>query len=274
MLNLITAPFAGITYPLRALRLFHSHPPLRQYLIIPMVINAVVGSGLYWGLLIPGWQRIDRILNGLTLTWEQWVETLPPRLGFLVVVAVGLAGLAKVLFVVGLLLTVGFLLVQFGTLLGAPWYGQLSEKLEKMRTGQVTVVEVGIVRDLGRAIAFELKKLTLALPLGLLCFGLNFVPGFGPLLATSLGLSLGILLICMDFLDPPLERRRLPFRHKLALVFRHFPVTLPFGVVCFGLVSIPFVNLLTVPLCIAGGTLLYCDRIQPTHSFDRHGSSN
>lgn len=263
MLQAITAPFAAASYPLRALRLFLTHPPLRQYLVMPMVVNGVVGAGLYWGLLIPGWEQIERLLDQLILTWSHWVASLPAWLGFLTALALVVTGVAKVIFVVGLLLTVGFLLVQFGTLLGAPWYGKLSEQLEKLRTGQVEAIEVGIVRDLGRAIAFELKKLTIGLPLGLICFILHFLPGVGSLVATGLGLSGAVLLLCLDFLDSPLERRRLQFRQKLRLVLRHAPLTVPFGLVCFLLVSLPFVNLLTVPLCISGGTLLYCDRIRP-----------
>lgn len=263
MLNLLTAPFAGVSYPLRALRLFYTHPPLRQYLIIPILINGLVGAGLYWGLLIPGWAQIDRFLDQLAVTGLQWIESLPAWLGFLAVLTTVLTGVAKVIFVVGLLLTVGFLLVQFGTLLGAPWYGQLSEQLERLRTGQVDAIDVGIVRDIGRAIAFELKKLVIGVPLGFLCFGLHFLPGVGSILATVLGLSGAVLLLCLDFLDSPLERRRLRFRQKLRLVLRHLPLTAPFGLVCLGLVSLPFVNLLTVPLCIGGGTLLYCDRLRP-----------
>jgi CysZ protein len=38
------------------------------------------------------------------------------------------------------------------------------------------------------------------------------------------------------------------------------PATAGFGLVCLGLVSIPFFNLFAVPLCITAGTLFYCDQ--------------
>jgi CysZ protein len=263
MLKPLTNPLISTTYPLRALQVFQANPPLRKYLVLPLGINVVVGLALYGLLLIPGWERIDRLLDGINQRWDQWVETLPAAWEFLAVIAIVATAIAKIILVVGLLLLVGFVLVQCGTVLGAPWYGQLSERMERLRTGRVEVVEVGILRDVGRAIAFELKKLTLAIPLGFLCFVLHFFPGVGSLLATILGLSLATTLICLDFLDPPLERRRMQFRRKLGLVLRHLPTTAPFGLVCLALVSVPVLNLVMVPLCIAAGTLLYCDRLRP-----------
>ena len=47
------------------------------------------------------------------------------------------------------------------------------------------------------------------------------------------------------------------------------PASLGFGLVCFVLVGIPFLNLFAIPLCMAAGTLFFCDRIaaqMPTSS--------
>ena len=58
---------------------------------------------------------------------------------------------------------------------------------------------------------------------------------------------------------PPLERRRLKFRHKIQFVFARFPSSAGFGLICLSLISIPLLNLVVVPLCVSGGTLLFCD---------------
>jgi CysZ protein len=171
--------------------------------------------------------------------------------------------LLQFLLVVGLLLLTGLLLVQFGVLLGAPWYGQLSEQLEELRTGQLHTVEVCIVRDISRALLFELKKLVLAVGVGLLLLLLNLVPGIGTIAAAIGGVTLAATIICLDFLDAPMERRRLPFRDKLGIVFQSLPASASFSLICLGLVSIPLLNLLTIPLCVASGTLFFCDRIYP-----------
>jgi CysZ protein len=77
------------------------------------------------------------------------------------------------------------------------------------------------------------------------------------------GVALASMIACMDFLDAAVERRRPRFRQKLAIVFRTLPGSASFGLVCLGLVSIPFVNLLSIPVCVAAGTLFFCDRVLP-----------
>ncbi|MCS6814263.1 MAG: EI24 domain-containing protein [Cyanobacteria bacterium] len=239
---------AGVTYPLRLLRLFIQQPRLLSYIIVPVVLNILVGVGLYIGILLPGWQGIDRLIANLP-TWAAFLDW---------VLRILLAG--------GLLLLLGFLLAQFGTLLGAPWYGQLAEQLEQWRLGSLLPAEPfsvrSVIRDVGRAILYEVKKLVVSLGVGglLLVVGL-VIPGVGPAIATIGGITLSALIICMDFFDAPLERRRWTFRAKLGTVFRTMPASISFGLVSLGLVSIPLLNFVTVPLCVAAGTLLVCDRV-------------
>ena len=191
------------------------------------------------------------------------IVNLPAWLGILEYLIVVLGWLLHLLLVVSLLLVTGFLLTQFGVLLGSPWYGQLSQQLEEIRAGQSHTIEVGILTDLWRAILFELKKLVLVAIAGATLLVLNFLPVIGTLAAAIGGLLLTLTIVCLDFLDAPLERRRLRFRDKLKLVLRSLPASAGFSLVCLGLIGIPLINLLTIPLCVASGTLFFCDRILP-----------
>jgi len=264
---IVTGVFGGLvvgaSYPLRAIALFAKRPRLLTYLIVPMIINVLLGLLLYVGLLLPGW----RALGELALQLNGWINglevSLPAWLYWLSGVAWAVAWLLRSLLVVLLLGAIGFILAQFGTLLGAPWYGQLSERIEQLRLGQLETVEVGLVRDVGRALGFELKKLVVLLGASLLFLLLNLLPGLGTGLAAAGGVATAALLTCMDFLDAPLERRRLRFRRKLGLVLRHLPVTASFSLACLFLLSVPLLNLLMVPVCVAAGTLLFCDRLWP-----------
>ncbi len=265
---------AGATYPLRALRVFWRSPRLLQYLIVPILINGLVGVGLYLGLLLPGWQAI----TGLVLGLDRWVDGLllglPAWLRVLDYAIIALGWSLRVLLLLGLSLIVGFLLLQFGTLLGSPWYGQLSEQLERDRLGRAEVVAVGLVQDLWRALLFELKKLLLWLAIALPLLGLNLIPGFGPLVISLSWITLTAFIACLDFLDGPAERRRFPFRRKLAIVLRALPASASFSAICWLLISIPFVNLVTIPLCVAAGTLFWCDRVFPRLQAHEAGSPN
>ena len=181
--------------------------------------------------------------------------------------ASALGALLRILLIIGLLIATGFVLVRFGVVLGSPWYTRLSAELELLRGGQPLPDQgAGLptaLRDLGRALAFELRKLLLVVLIGGLLLLLNLIPVAGQLLATAGWIALGATITCLDFFDYPLERRLLGFRAKLGLIRRSFPASAGFGLACLGLVSIPFVNLLSIPLCVAAGTLFFCDRIAP-----------
>jgi CysZ protein len=253
----------GATYPFRVLAVFKRTPRLWGYIAIPILVNFLVGVVLYTGLLFFGWDSVAYLMGSLTHWIDSLITNLPRWLGILDYLIIGIGWLLRLLLVVGLLLLTGFVLVQFGVLLGAPWYGQLSEQLEELRTGQLHIVEVGIVRDIGRAILFELKKLVLVVGVGIGLLLLNLVPGIGTLAATVGGFALATTIVCLDFMDAPLERRRLRFREKLRIVFRSLPASASFSWVCLVLVSVPLLNLLTIPLCVASGTLFFCDRVLP-----------
>jgi CysZ protein len=257
---------AGATYPFRSLAVFRRTPRLWGYVAIPILVNFVVGVALYAGLVFFGLESVEGLIVNLSHWLDALIAKLPAWLSFLEYLIIGVGFLLRLLLVVGLLLVIGFLFVQFGVLLGSPWYGKLSEQLEEVRTGQLQVVEVGIVQDISRALLYELKKLVLAMGVGLPLLLLNLVPGIGTVIATVGGVTLGATIVCLDFLDAPMERRRLRFREKLGLIFRSLPASASFSLVCLGMVSIPLLNLLTIPLCVASGTLFFCDRIYPNLS--------
>jgi CysZ protein len=232
----------GAGCPWRAIRLLVRQPVLWRYVAIPVGLNLLVGVVLYTTLLLAGFHLIGVLVEG----WPPWM-----------------AWLLRGLLVIALFVALGYLLVRFGVVLGAPFYSRLSELLEERLRGTAPasppITLTGIARDLGRAMAFELKKLLLALAIGLPMLLLHLIPGAGSVLALLGGLALGATLACLDFFDPPLERRRLSFRAKLAFIRRHLPGSAGFGLVCLGLVSLPLLNLLTVPVCIAAGTIFFCE---------------
>ncbi|MBC8162548.1 MAG: EI24 domain-containing protein [Roseiflexaceae bacterium] len=239
--------FNGATYPFRALGYLARNPQLWGFVIVPILVNIIVAAVLYVGLLAGGFAAIDNVV--VDTGWGDVLE-----------------GLLRLVLVVGLLIVAGFLLVRFGVVLGSPWYGKLSERIEADKLGSAPPAEPltprGIARDLGRALSFELKKLALFLLIGGLLLLVNVIPVAGQIIAAVGWVLLGDWIACLDFFDGPQERRRLRFREKLANVRRALPGSAGFGLVAFGLVSIPFVNLLAIPLCVAAGTLFFCDHVR------------
>ncbi len=232
----------GFSYPLRAIRFIVRQPVLWRYIVIPIVLNIMIGLILYTTLLWAGFQAIEAFLVG----WPLWIEWL-----------------IRGLLVIALFLGLGYILVRFGVVLGSPFYSRLSELIEERLRGVVRTASptapASVVHDVLRALLFELKKLLLVLLIGTPTLLLNLIPGVGTLLATGAGIAIGVTITCLDFFDPPLERRRLSFRGKLSFIRRHLPASAGFGLICLGLVSIPFFNLIAVPICITAGTLFFCE---------------
>ncbi len=260
---------AGVTYPLEAVLLLLRSPRLLSLVVMPIVVNTILGVLLYVGVLIPGWQWISQLSTGLPTGTAAWIAALPPWLSHLLgwlPVGVGfLDDLLQGVLAIALLIILGLLLVQFGAIIGAPWYGNLAEQVERHRMGQLPAGPMSLgraLKDVWRAIAFQGKKLILLAIAAPLLLIFNVLP-LGGLIASTGWISLAIVLILLDFIDPPLERRRLSFRTKLGIVHRTFPASGTFGFVCLWLVSIPFLNLLTVPLCVVAGTLFCCDYALP-----------
>jgi CysZ protein len=235
---------AGVSYPLRALGMINRNPRLWRYVVVPILVNLAVGAVLYLGIYVGALRALEAQFGGAA-------ESGLGAVFFWVVQA---------LLAVTLAVGIGFVLVRFGVVLGSPWYGQLSEELENMLTGRTRPahkLSAGeILGDIGRALQFEGKKLLLVLAIWLPSLLLLLIPAAGGLLYAGIGIALGATIACLDFFDGPLERRRLGFRQKLGTVRRLLPGSASFGLVAFGLVSIPVLNLLAIPLCVAAGNIL------------------
>lgn len=257
--------FSGMSYPFRLLRLFKANPSLLSYVIVPILVNIIIGIFLYVGLFFFGWQVTQLLTDSLINRLDLLFADLPTWLNSLDYIVIILGWLIRIILSLLLLVLTGFILVQFGVILAAPWYGNLSEKIEKIRTNKVEIVEVGIVRDIWRAIIFELKKISLILGCGIFIFVLSFIPIIGAIISTVGGITITGTIICLDFFDGALERRRLSFRKKVNLVWKCFPASAGFALICLFVISIPFLNLITIPFCVGGGTLFVCDRILPKY---------
>lgn len=233
----------GLRFPLRAIRFIGSQPMLWRYIVIPIALNMLIGFVLYTTLLWVGFQAIEVLL----VDWPKWI-----------------AWFVRVLLIIALFIGLGYMLVRFGVVIGSPFYSRLSELIEEQLRGVARTTSptspASIAYDLFRALLFELKKLIFLLAFGIPALLLNVLPGVGTILGTAAWIAIGVTITCLDFFDPPLERRRLSFRAKLSYIRHHLPASAGFGLICLGLVSVPFFNLLAVPVCITAGTLFFCER--------------
>ena len=82
----ITAPIgflAGFTYPLRAFTLIWQTPKLWTYVLVPVVLNFLIGIGLYLSLLFPSLAGIDVLVADLSVRFNTLIASFPAWLSFL-----------------------------------------------------------------------------------------------------------------------------------------------------------------------------------------------
>jgi CysZ protein len=78
---------AGLSYPFRAFGMIASVPRLWRYILIPILVNLLVGVSLYAGLLFAGLRAVDAVVAGL----PEWAAFLGALLRVLLIVSILIA---------------------------------------------------------------------------------------------------------------------------------------------------------------------------------------
>ena len=227
----VMGPWRGLkhgfqTY-LRGVAWLRAHPRYMALLVFPWMIGIAAFMG---GMAL--FIHYDQSLLGLVSFGHPdgpwWHMTLHYLLEVVLYLTMALATL-----LVSLLLM---------SIVAAPIYEVVSEAVEHDLMGRKSP-SLGLWGNL-RSILVELKKVAVISLLSLL---LLLVPGLNLLAALGAAFLLG-----WDFFDYPLARRGLSLSARFRLVLSNFWVVLGFGV----WLVIPGLQVLTVPMAVAGGTIL------------------
>jgi len=235
----------GISYPLRAVKLFRHKPSLLRYLIVPFFINLLVftttvyfGVDLFQGLL-ETYAPSTSVWYGIILYYLAWMVAF-------------------------LLTSVGvfFSFTVIGNLIASPFNELLSERAEMIITNAHDDSKFSLtqfVKESHNAIIVEIKKLTLfVIGMGLLLL-INFIPGIGSLIYAVLAPALTLTFLAIEYMAFVLMRKQMTFAAQRRYVFNH-PIMM-FGFACgvFLMLMIPFVQFFSIPLAVVGATMLWCD---------------
>jgi CysZ protein len=218
-------------------------PGLRQYVVIPFLINFVVLS-----LLIAyGVTQYDQWMNMLT-------DSLPEWLGFL----------SWIIGVLAILMGIALLLYAFtiiGNIIAAPFNALLSVKVEEHLLGITLESDTPFHMVALRSVAREFSKLRYYLPrlLGLLV--VTLIPGVNTL-APFLWLLFGAWMMAVQYTDVAADNNELAFAALRVRLGQHKLDALWFGLVVYILVAIPLLNLILIPAAVAGGTVFWVEQLR------------
>lgn len=235
----------GADYLVRGARML-THPALRLFVIVPLVVNIVI----FGSLLGVTFRFLDSTING-------WMTALPSWLAFL-------EWIIWPLLVILFGLIAGYTFTALALLIASPFNNLLAEKTEELITGQpVDALEgpLAALLSVPRALLRELAKLAYYVPMALLVLILSFVPGVN-LAAPLLWFLLGAWMMSIQFVDYPVDNHQLGFAAVREAVGRRRLSSLGFGGLVALCAGIPVVNFFVVPAAVVGATLLWCEELR------------
>lgn len=247
----------GATYlPRGAFRLLRT-PSLWKWAVVPLIVNilAIVLS-VWLAYLIAGWLESKTGANALK-TWED-AGGLWWALSF-VVWALGWVAAKLVFLIVPLISAWLIVAVPIVKLLSMPFMELMTESTDRAVLGfhedqpfDFAKVYANLVVAILDAILLTFTQILLYLVL----LPINLLPFLGSVLWVAIPPA---VFAGMDYTDIDLVRRKYTLREKIRLWRAHEWRFLGFGLSIFFLVTLPFVNFVTIPCAAVGGALLYLE---------------
>jgi CysZ protein len=238
----------GFRAPLRGLTFLWRHRALWKLVWIPVIINALVFSGL--GALFA--TQFSKLITLLLPSGDAW---------YWAVLSVLLWALGSALILV--LFFLAFTVV--GNAIAGPFNDILSERVEAMTRGIPPPPAPPLARQVaavGRSVLESLKALASYLAVALLLLLWNLIPGAGAVIYTVASGVWTLLFLALEFGDYYLIRHRPRFRARWACIWSHRWASLGFGAASSLMLLVPLLNLLLLPVAVTGATLLWI-RLSP-----------
>lgn len=228
--------FAGLTYPFRGLAFVAKRRELWKYAAGAFALNLILFTAGFVALYFTMPDLIRTITPEKTPGW-----LLPVLKVVLWLVA---AALSLILFTI------------VGNLVAGPFLDAMTERMLGL-LGETLPPSRGLASAFGRTVVNQSLKLLIfgsvqALLLILLVTPIGF---FHPPLA---GL-LTVVFLALEYMDYPLDARRVAVPARFRFVLGHLRPSLGFGAACLALSLVPFVLYFLLPAAVAGGVLLVRD---------------
>ncbi len=235
----------GVGYLSRGARLL-THPSLRLFVLVPLLVNILIFGGLIW-----------YGLSYLFAVMDEWLAKIPAWLDFIKWIIWPLVGLT-------VSLATGYIFTAVALLIASPFNALLAEKAEELITGKPVNALEGLgaaLMALPRGILRELSKLIYYLPMAAFVLLISFIPVLN-VVAPVLWFLLGAWMMSLQFLDYPMDNHLLSFADVKEAARARRLSSMGFGGVVALCTGIPVVNFFVVPAAVVGATLLWCEELR------------
>ena len=235
--------FKGFGHIFSGLKLINQ-PGIRRFVAIPLSINIALFGGATYYLFIKFNEWMDRLMPDFP-DWLSWLET-------------AIEWILWPLFSIMILLVIFYTFSLVANLIAAPFNSLLAEKVEKYLTGKPldTGLNYPTIEMIKRSISSELSKILYFIKWWILLFIFTLIPGVN-LIAPFLWLLFGAWMFSLEYLDYPMANHNKFFKDINKQAASSRSLSFSFGGAVMLLTSIPFVNLLAMPVGVAGATSLW-----------------
>lgn len=236
--------YRGLSYIPRAGHFLRQHLGLLKYVAIPFLINVLTFAlAVFLGMRFFA-RIVDRLPQG-----DAWYFLL-------------IYGLLWVLAILMVAVLVFFTFTVMGNLIAAPFNGLLSERVEILLTGSLPDVPFtlkSVLRDTGRSILVEAKKMLIFVLCMVLLLLFNLLPLVGTFLYAVSTLALTLFFLAWEYLSFVHERKQMDFSRQWRYLMDRKILLLGFATGVLALLAIPFLQLLCIPFAVIAATLLWCE---------------
>jgi CysZ protein len=235
----------GASYLTRGARML-THPALRLFVIIPLLVNILI----FGSLIVVSFTYISGLMDSLLGSIPDWLDFIGWILWPLIGITVSLI--------------TGYLFTAVALIIASPFNALLAEKAEELVTGKPVDALEGFgaaVLALPRGILREITKLLYYIPMAVFVLLVSFIPGINAV-APVLWFLLGAWMMSIQFVDYPMDNHQLSFADVKEAVRTRRLSSMGFGGLVAVCTSIPIVNFFVVPAAVVGATLLWCEELK------------
>lgn len=144
---------------------------------------------------------------------------------------------------------------------GDPFYERISRAIERRLGNPPAELEESFWRGAGRGLTNGLRLFALTASVGLVLFGLGFIPIVGQFVVPVLGAFLGGWFLALELTGFAFDARGLRLRDRRRALGADRATTLGFGVVVYLLFLVPLAAIVVMPAAVAGATELSRDAL-------------
>jgi len=149
-------------------------------------------------------------------------------------------------------------------LIGAPFNSLLAERVEMHLTGTTPSSDPSLtflIKSIPSTLRSEFAKLFYLALWSIPLLVLGFIPVIN-IVAPVLVFGFGAWMFALEYIDYPMGNRGMLFKDIKRTLRQNRPMALGFGAMVAIFSIIPLVNLVIMPIAVAGGTALFVDHLK------------